>query len=1219
MNLLPLLSIAIPAHDRPNELKFGLERFISQIAGKYEKEIEIIVSDDHSPNDSLQEIRSFADRYSFIKYRRFPRNIGLERNLIECAKGCSGEFLWLFGDDDYLETDDAVDQIMKLLQDGCYDFYIFNRTRRSFDLSETLTDNWMKIDAKKSFEFSGLRKFCKTYGFISIIGFISVNIFRRDLFQQVEAEKYFGTMYPQLGAMVEAFYNRPTLLLGRPLICHRTQTAEEKKIALGLKSIESDFMSDEQRRNAIYFSHPYVAMIDKLIKLGAFTPADILEIPENTVINGLLIDFLIQTVTQNHQLFPEMNSAIWERTAIFFRSLPLDKERRQRIEAVLSKRVPPPVVTRPRVVLTDFKEKPAISVITPSYNQADFLGECLASVRDQTYKPIEHLVYDPGSEDDSRAIASSHPHVTLFAEPDEGQSDAVNKGFERVRGDIIAWLNSDDCFANSHVFARVVQRFLEPDSPDIVYGKGIYINESGKKLRDVYINKDPSTLNWRFQQEDGILQPALFMKRKVIEKIGPLRNDLHYSMDYEYWIRCMKAGLKFAYVDECFALARYHINNKTYGMRGNSYHEVCKIMKEHFGYVNHMWLKRYAEFLAEGLDGVLAHTNNTHVADQQKILTNYRQLLIDYNSDMETYSLLLECANQNSYSATLREMQRLHIVPLVPCKIIQNDQEATVSGCKCNFLSSQLGFLRDMKAYYDETDCIAHLFSTLLQGTVMIDVGAHHGSALMPFLNQGWKIFAFEPDNKNRGKLLERLSNHKYAPNVQVDLRAVSNNSSCGLNFYCSDESTGISSLSAFHDTHKCDQRVDVTTLSEFLADKDIAQVDFLKIDTEGHDFFVLQGFPWERFKPAVIECEFEDTKTVPLDYTFHDMAEFLTDKGYQVYVSEWHPIVRYGIRHNWKCLMRYPCKLTNEKAWGNLLAFRDSIDDDVVVDAVKKELKFYGPDGSVTKAPPKPQANASSVQAICFPVKTAYAPFAEIPMASVQWKKGNGVLVIGNGSSLRNMEFQRLQAFKSIGMNAAYRHWKTKGIYPNYYICLDTVVIESLKDEIYELIQKRVKNGIQLFFLRKKLLNFYPELNNVPEVTFFEDYFNSPYFEGITQGITTGSFAALLGAMLGYKRIYLLGIDLNYVQQIPEAKSVKGHILEMTETPAKNPNYFFDDYQRKGDRFNVPDSTPDLHYQSWGMVKERLERFGVHVLNCNPNSRLDIFDYADINEMLPR
>src|SRR3546814_10935540 len=81
----------------------------------------------------------------------------------------------------------------------------------------------------------------------------------------------------------------------------------------------------------------------------------------------------------------------------------------------------------------------------------------------------------------------------------------------------------------------------------------------------------------------------------------------------------------------------------------------------------------------------------------------------------------------------------------------------------------------------------------------------------------------------------------------------------------------------------------------------DIDGVDFLKVDTEGHDLFVLQGFPWERFRPAVIECEFEDAKTVPLGYTFHDMARFLLAKGYRVLVSEWHPIIRSGVRPDWR------------------------------------------------------------------------------------------------------------------------------------------------------------------------------------------------------------------------------------------------------------------------------------------------------------------------------
>ncbi|TVS04603.1 MAG: FkbM family methyltransferase [Cyanobium sp. PLM2.Bin73] len=247
---------------------------------------------------------------------------------------------------------------------------------------------------------------------------------------------------------------------------------------------------------------------------------------------------------------------------------------------------------------------------------------------------------------------------------------------------------------------------------------------------------------------------------------------------------------------------------------------------------------------------------------------------------------------------------------------------------------------REQHAHWDETNGIAELFSLDLSGSVMIDVGAHHGSALFPFLNKGWSIFAFEPDENNRSKLLERLSKHKSKHLVSLDTRCVSNESQKGVSFFTSEQSTGISGLSAFHETHHETQTVDITTLTEFFQDKIMPAVDFLKIDTEGHDLFVLQGYPWERGKPVVIECEFEDTKTVPLGYTFHDLAKFLDDKGYTVYVSEWHPIIRYGIRHDWHALMRYPCELADPKGWGNLLAFRDPIDDQSLVAAVKKVLK---------------------------------------------------------------------------------------------------------------------------------------------------------------------------------------------------------------------------------------------------------------------------------------
>jgi len=102
-----------------------------------------------------------------------------------------------------------------------------------------------------------------------------------------------------------------------------------------------------------------------------------------------------------------------------------------------------------------------------------------------------------------------------------------------------------------------------------------------------------------------------------------------------------------------------------------------------------------------------------------------------------------------------------------------------------------------------------------------------------------------------------------------------------------------------------------------------------------------VQGFPWGLgVRPKVIECEFEDAKTIKLGYSFHDLAQFLIEKNYKVWVSEWHPILRYGIRHDWRKLERYPCEFGGKDAWGNLLAFDCSFDDVAIVSVIQACLK---------------------------------------------------------------------------------------------------------------------------------------------------------------------------------------------------------------------------------------------------------------------------------------
>jgi FkbM family methyltransferase len=242
---------------------------------------------------------------------------------------------------------------------------------------------------------------------------------------------------------------------------------------------------------------------------------------------------------------------------------------------------------------------------------------------------------------------------------------------------------------------------------------------------------------------------------------------------------------------------------------------------------------------------------------------------------------------------------------------------------------------REENVHIDETILISDYVGRKSNG-VMIDVGAHHGYASKPFLNKNWLIFAFEPDPNNRRILESQFNGH---PNVNFFKNAVSDVSGENVPFYASDESTGISSLSAFREGHKEICQVETITLSDFCEQQKITKIDFLKIDTEGFDLMVLKGVPWHKIHPDIIECEFEDLKTKDLGYNYHNIARFLVDKGYEVYVSEWHPIIRYGITHDWHQLKKYPCRLSTNTAWGNLLAFKEQPDEEVLVELIRNQL----------------------------------------------------------------------------------------------------------------------------------------------------------------------------------------------------------------------------------------------------------------------------------------
>lgn len=232
---------------------------------------------------------------------------------------------------------------------------------------------------------------------------------------------------------------------------------------------------------------------------------------------------------------------------------------------------------------------------------------------------------------------------------------------------------------------------------------------------------------------------------------------------------------------------------------------------------------------------------------------------------------------------------------------------------------------REEDVSFDETRLCSFFLPS--QNGIMLDVGAHLGGTCLPFVQQDWIVHAFEPNPPCRQALLRWADEHGCRDRLHVDARAVSDVPGQREQWYTTGESHGASSMLPFTKGHVESGSVTTVTLRDYCREHGIDRVDFLKIDAEGYDLLCLRGFPFESLKPMCVLCEFEDRKTDLLGYTMHDMAGFLQDRGYHVFVSEWHPILRYGIRHQWRRLVPYPADCAPD-AWGNLLAFAGKPDE---------------------------------------------------------------------------------------------------------------------------------------------------------------------------------------------------------------------------------------------------------------------------------------------------
>jgi len=204
---------------------------------------------------------------------------------------------------------------------------------------------------------------------------------------------------------------------------------------------------------------------------------------------------------------------------------------------------------------------PLVSIVTPAYNQADFLPETIESVLAQDYPRIEYIVIDDGSTDETPEILNRYTGRLLWeSHANRGQTATINKGWERSHGEIITWLNSDDTYLPGAV-SKAVDYFQKHPSIDIVYGDTLLTNADGSPIERM----KAAEFNYHelvAKCHNPIPQPSAFIRRSVMEDVGLLDPFYYYFMDWDFWLR---AGIDhtIAYFPELLSTYRLHESSKT--------------------------------------------------------------------------------------------------------------------------------------------------------------------------------------------------------------------------------------------------------------------------------------------------------------------------------------------------------------------------------------------------------------------------------------------------------------------------------------------------------------------------------------------------------------------------------------------------------------------------------------------------------------------------------
>lgn len=230
-----------------------------------------------------------------------------------------------------------------------------------------------------------------------------------------------------------------------------------------------------------------------------------------------------------------------------------------------------------------------VAIVTPSFNQGCFIKRTIDSVLSQSYPHIDYVVMDGGSTDETLDVLRSYgDRLNWRSEPDRGQTHAINKGFALVDGQIRAYLNSDDVLEPGAI-ERVVAFFRDNPSCELLYGRANYIDKNDFVTGEYNTHPLPANLG----NDCIICQPAAFWTKRIAQVIGDFNEDLHYAMDYDYWLRIFRAGGDIRYLPELLASSRLYQETKTLSKRREVYHEIWDVCAANIGHIPTHYFEGY--------------------------------------------------------------------------------------------------------------------------------------------------------------------------------------------------------------------------------------------------------------------------------------------------------------------------------------------------------------------------------------------------------------------------------------------------------------------------------------------------------------------------------------------------------------------------------------------------------------------------------------------------